>query len=38
MRLANYQIFDVSNMDPEGNLVTETDPARLALMKVRWDH
>jgi alpha-ketoglutarate-dependent 2,4-dichlorophenoxyacetate dioxygenase len=34
LRLPNPQIFDVSNLDPEGNLVTEADPARLALMKV----
>jgi hypothetical protein len=34
LRLPNPQIFDISNLNPGGNLVTEADSARLALMKV----
>jgi alpha-ketoglutarate-dependent 2,4-dichlorophenoxyacetate dioxygenase len=35
LRLPDLQMFDVSNIDPDGNVVKETDPARMALMKVR---
>ncbi|CAK7203612.1 hypothetical protein SEUCBS139899_006349 [Sporothrix eucalyptigena] len=33
MRLPDKEMFDVSNLDPEGNLVTELDPQRLGAMK-----
>lgn len=33
LRLPDLQMFDVSNIDPDGNLVTDTDPARMAVMK-----
>lgn len=33
LRLKNVQMFDVSNLDSDGNLVTENDPARLNMMK-----
>jgi alpha-ketoglutarate-dependent 2,4-dichlorophenoxyacetate dioxygenase len=34
LRLPDVQMFDVSNIDPDGNVVQESDPARMALMKV----
>jgi alpha-ketoglutarate-dependent 2,4-dichlorophenoxyacetate dioxygenase len=34
LRLPDVQMFDVSNIDPDGNVVTDVDPARMALMKV----
>jgi alpha-ketoglutarate-dependent 2,4-dichlorophenoxyacetate dioxygenase len=34
LRLPDLQMFDVSNLDPEGNVITEADPNRLASMKV----
>jgi alpha-ketoglutarate-dependent 2,4-dichlorophenoxyacetate dioxygenase len=33
MRLPDTEMFDVSNLDPEGNIVTEVDPQRLGAMK-----
>jgi alpha-ketoglutarate-dependent 2,4-dichlorophenoxyacetate dioxygenase len=33
MRLPDKEMFDVSNLDPEGNIVTELDPQRLGAMK-----
>jgi len=33
LRLPDVEMFDVSNIDPDGNVVTNTDPARMALMK-----
>lgn len=33
MRLPDKEMFDVSNLDPDGNLVTELDPQRLGAMK-----
>ncbi len=33
MRLPDKEMFDVSNLDPDGNIVTEMDPQRLGAMK-----
>ncbi|KAB5517416.1 hypothetical protein GE09DRAFT_1158770 [Coniochaeta sp. 2T2.1] len=33
LRLPDPEMFDVSNLDPDGNLVTEADPARLGAFK-----
>ncbi len=33
MRLPDKEMFDVSNLDPDGNIVTEVDPQRLGAMK-----
>jgi len=35
LRLPDVEMFDVSNIDPDGNVVTDADPGRMALMKVR---
>lgn len=34
LRLPDVEMFDVSNIDPDGNVVKDNDPARMALMKV----
>lgn len=34
MRLPDKEMFDVSNLDSDGNIVTELDPQRLGAMKV----
>jgi alpha-ketoglutarate-dependent 2,4-dichlorophenoxyacetate dioxygenase len=33
MRLPDKEMFDVSNLDPDGNVVTEVDPQRLGAME-----
>lgn len=34
LRLPDVEMFDVSNLDPDGNLITADDPARTAALKV----
>ncbi|ROT38297.1 taurine catabolism dioxygenase [Sodiomyces alkalinus F11] len=33
LRLPDVEMFDVSNIDPDDNLITTSDPARIAMMK-----